>query len=399
MSETTDDRRHLRSLVEAYLQSKGKGPDSASGNYRRNANRVITRFIDHVEGSDLDEPYFETLTPQTLRRWVRTDLLDSNLSARTVETYYNYVSAYLGWCVREGVLHQNPARTHEAEEELPTTEETRVSQQQSWTSAQRQALTTHLDKAVHDALEDAQDGREPGELTSEGPTGMAALKELRDRALGYVLAYSGVRGAEVLADPNDDRRNGAEWQDLDLEQHVLWVLSKKQQRDDRRLTPKPLHPLRQLEAALDPAPNWPLFPTLHWGRLYDGLRTHLHEVEDWTDDRIEAFVDDLDGRADVFRAYREIGARPPALRTDGARDLLRSLTEAADVELHDDHDYLEPHGGRRGAGAVLYQERSAEMAADQLDNSVGVVERFYSELDATEQSEDVGEAFDQHDDL
>ena len=57
-------------------------------------------------------------------------------------------------------------------------------------------------------------------------TGLSAIKELRERALASLLAYSGVRGAEVLRDPNGERRGGIRWRDLDLEAGTLVVLTR-----------------------------------------------------------------------------------------------------------------------------------------------------------------------------
>lgn len=95
--------------------------------------------------------------------------------------------------------------------------------------------------------------------------------------------------------------------------------------------------------------------------------------------------------------YRDHGARPPALRTDGARDLLRSLTDAAGIELDDKHGYLAPHGARRGVGEALVKERGFDEAADQLDNEASTTQRYYAELTARERSEDRGQAFEAHD--
>ena len=57
---------------------------------------------------------------------------------------------------------------------------------------------------------------------------MSAVKELRDRALASLLAYSVVWGAEILRDPNDKRRSGLRWRDVDLEAGMLVALGKKQ---------------------------------------------------------------------------------------------------------------------------------------------------------------------------
>jgi len=56
--------------------------------------------------------------------------------------------------------------------------------------------------------------------------GLDAIQEFRDRALVYVLCYSGVRGGEIVADPKDERRNGLNWGDVSLEDRTMTVLAK-----------------------------------------------------------------------------------------------------------------------------------------------------------------------------
>ncbi|WP_249361463.1 hypothetical protein [Haloterrigena sp. H1] len=54
-------------------------------------------------------------------------------------------------------------------------------------------MLRYADRCAHEAVDEK---------------GSAALEELRDLALVYLLAYSGARGGEILANPRDDRRNG-----------------------------------------------------------------------------------------------------------------------------------------------------------------------------------------------
>lgn len=52
-------------------------------------------------------------------------------------------------------------------------------------------------------------------------------------------------------------------------------------------------------------------------------------------------------------AYDE-DIRPPSITTDGAPSILQRLSEAAGIDIdRPKHDYLAPHGGRRGMGEVL----------------------------------------------
>ena len=76
--------------------------------------------------------------------------------------------------------------------------------------------------------------------------------------------YSGVRGAEVLRDPNDQRRGGIRWCGIDLEAGTLVVLGKNQADEEAPLPPQVRDPLKRLQQALRPvSEEWPVFPTLH----------------------------------------------------------------------------------------------------------------------------------------
>ena len=130
----------------------------------------------------------------------------------TANTYWNYIAALLGWCVYEELVAENPARTRRAEEEL-SDKRPRSDRQQFWSRADREALLKHLNERAHAAVDER---------------GLDAVKELRDRALASLLAYSGVRGGEVLRDPNDQRRSGVRWRDIDLEAGTLVVLGKRE---------------------------------------------------------------------------------------------------------------------------------------------------------------------------
>jgi len=49
------------------------------------------------------------------------ELTSRDLAPGTVQTYYAHVSAYIGWCVREGFLEANYAQRNVAKEPLPKT--------------------------------------------------------------------------------------------------------------------------------------------------------------------------------------------------------------------------------------------------------------------------------------
>lgn len=231
-----------------------------------------------------------------------------------------------------------------------------------------------------------------------------AVTELRDRAFVYVLAYTGVRGGEILRDPNDADREGLRWGDVNLDQQLVWVVPKKRNAsiDDRPLTPKPAPALERLRSALNPADDWPVFPSLAWPALYAGLREGA--PDHLTEKTVEAALDDADGRAELFDLYREWGVTPSAMNTDSGRNTMRLLCDAVnddpefpgELDFDDSkHDYLAPHGARRGVGKVLVKQRGYDRAAEQLDNTPGVVQEHYSHIKAPERSDGVGAAFDE----
>ena len=331
MSEQIED------ALEAFVRSKQKGTDN--GNYQRNARRVITEWIGWL--ADHEEPVetFDQLQVSHMRQYARhlkERVHRGEVAGSTANTYWNYIAAFLGWCVYEELVVENPARTRRAEEELPD-KRPRSDRQQFWSRADRDALLTHLNERVHTAVDEK---------------GLGAIREFRDRALASLLAYSGVRGGEMLRDPSDQRRSGLRWRDVNLEAGTLVVLGKNQADEEAPLPSQIRGPLDRLHQVLRPASDdWPVFPTLHRPILSRTVRTQLAETGYGTDE-IEAAIDDHDW----LPLYREHGVVPPALTTNGGRTVMRQVCDEADIALDGEHDYLTPHGGRRGVGDVLYRE-------------------------------------------
>lgn len=367
--------------LEAFLSSKGKGPNRQSGTYRRNVERDVRRFFDWL-GDQPDTPSaFTDLSPVHLRQYVRS-LVQDDLTASSVRTYYANLSAFLGWCVREGYLTENPAQTTRAKEPLPTTDHAgrqRETGQQTWYPAQRRAICRHADQMAEQALDAVEDDR------------WHAIKTARDRAFVYVLAYTGIRGSELLHNPSDDRRTGVTWSNLALEERRLTVLSKRQELSDRSIPDPVVHPLRTLERVLDPAETWPLFPTLHRPTLYGQLRDEF--AERGLADTIERRL----GTEPTFELFHEASVAPPSITTTSGRRIMRRLTDDAGIEVEDKHGYLAPHGARRGAGRVLAKSKGYAAAARLLDNTERVVRERYSDIEAGEIAQEATDAFERAD--
>lgn len=161
----------------------------------------------------------------------------------------------------------------------------------------------------------------------------------------------------------------------------MTVFAKKQDWFDRSLTKQAVTPMRRYKDLLGPViDEWPVFPTFHLPTLYKTLRTRLHDEHSWSENKIETFVDDLTGQAEIFEAPYEYELAPSSINTDGARRVMRRLCEEADLELEGKHDYLVPYGGRRGAGEVLVRQRGFTAVVCLLDNIEEVVWKSYLTL-------------------
>ncbi|WP_129115463.1 hypothetical protein [Halegenticoccus tardaugens] len=173
---------------------------------------------------------------QRLRR--RVDA--GGIEATTARAYYDWISGFLSWCVRDGRLGRNPAL--------------------------RDCAREAIDESDRDALASA-----------------------RDLAFVSVLAFSGVRGAEILRASGDARkgRRGLRWKRVDLDAGVLTLYGKGKRSDPRNRwekTPLPEQArpaVRRYKRLPDPpSEEWPVFPTGHGPSKYRVARTVLARDRD-----------------------------------------------------------------------------------------------------------------------
>jgi hypothetical protein len=218
--------------------------------------------------------------------------------------------------------------------------------------------------------EDRRDQRDDGEPGQPTPLDRQraryeALKDARDCALVFVLAYTAVRVGELLQDPNDSRRGGVRWEEILLDDGSMDVYRKKQQWDAASPPGPVISPLRSYHKLMDPpTERWPVFPTFDQRALATLVQNELADQVD----RPNA-IDER--RNDLLLALEE-NIRPPPITTDGARSILQRPSEAAEIDIdHTKHDYLAPYGGRRGMGEVLVRTSGYTVAARYLDNSNG----------------------------
>jgi integrase len=400
----------LDDSFERYLQDKGKGRGSDDGNYRRNAARDLKRSAEWAAGdrggdnwtgtvpNDIDcDLTFEDFDERLFREYARHLSGDRGLKQNTVQTYYRYISAWCGWCVNEGYLEAHYAQRASAMAPLPEDDGRKPGDQQAWTSEQRHTLTRHVDERARDAVEAYTTLPEDTDSLGKQRARYEALKAARDRALVFVLAYTAVRVGELLRDPNDPRRRGVRWEDLSLEDGSMDVYRKKQQWDAASLPDPVTSPLRSYRQLMDPpTERWPVFPTFDQRTLAEIVREELAE----RGERPEAITEYREEYARDLLLALDHDVRPPSITTDCARSLLQRLSEAAEIDIdHPKHDYLAPHGGRRGMGEVLVRAFGYTVAARYLDNSEEMVRERYSHIEAGELGDVATEALNDVDSL
>lgn len=362
----------LSTVVQRYLEAKAKGRQT--GNYRTMATSVLSRWVSFQRSQGITT--VDGLNETALRRYaqhLRRHVRDGEFSAATARTYYATVRACLQWAVEDGQVADNPAAANRARSELP--EDTRDPDRQFWDRDDVQQLLSHLTAEIDAQLDEG--GIE------------AAARVIRDRALVSTLAYTGVRGAEVFRDTDDDRngRQGLRWENVNLADGALKVLGKTQTWEWAQLPPQARdHLERHRTVQSPPDDRWPVFPTAHSPSKYRAVREQL-ATRGWMDEDIESLLED----GDIDDILREHEVVPPAITVRGARSLLKRRCDDAGI----DGEYLKPHGARRGLGDRLYRE-SAELAQTALRHtSIRTTHDAYSHIDATETAETVGELLEE----
>jgi integrase len=355
-----------------------------SGNYVQALERVVPDWIEWMDRRGVTT--LEELDSRDLARYAghlarrvnarRANSDTEGITAATAWNYYSLVSAYLQYCQQWEYIAENPADTDRAKDEMPDRPTTDSSQQQFWSEQQRETIVSHVDKRANDAID-------------ADPRSRGALTAARDRALVYVIGFSGVRGAEVLAASRDDRRTGITWADIDTDQEVLTVLGKSQKIEKAPLTDRPVSALTRWETLLDPPDDaWPVYPSFHLASLRDAARSQLKDrgVDNEVIDEITSL-----GTADLVDAFRERELTPPALTTEGGRYTLKKLSQKAAVDCSDDSKaYLTLHGARRGVGEAYYDEAGVSDAQRVLRHEdPSTTSKMYAHKEASELS-DVG---------
>jgi integrase len=363
--------------------STGEGAQR-SGNYVQALERVVPEWIEWMSSrgvitlEELDSRHLARYGGHLARRVNarRANGDAEGITAATAWNYYSLVSAYLHYCQQWEYIAENPADTDRAKDEMPDRPTTDSGQQQFWSQQQRETIVSHVDERAHDAID-------------ADPQTRGALTAARDRALVYVLGFSGVRGAEVLAASRDDRRTGITWADIDTNQEILTVLGKSQKVEKAPLTDRPVGALSRWQTLLDPPDDaWPVFPSFHLASLRETARSQLQDrgADPETIDTVTSL-----STANLVNAFRERELTPPALTTEGGRYTLKKLSQEAAVDCSaDSKDYLTLHGARRGVGEAYYDEAGFSDAQRVLRHEdPSTTSKMYAHKEASELS-DVG---------
>lgn len=398
--ENREDRgphRRLDAPLAGFLDDKAKtidvddaGNRTRSGTYVRDLERVVPEWIEWCDDHGYET--FGDLDGTAIAEWVRDaagpagEVKRGNISSRTAWKYYRLVGAYLSYCSGWGYVAGNPADTEIAKQPMPKRDSGDSSDQQFWSPEQRSVLMEHVEARAYEAIDEYGDS-------------VDAYEAVRDRALCALLGYSGVRGAELLSSPHDNRdgRSGATWDAVDVETRELRVLGKSQDREDVPMTGIPVEPLERWQHLLDPpSDEWPIFPSFHVPTLWRALRKQLSAagiVDDEIDDLLEPYASPVVAFSELpDTAAHNVSLRPPALSTSGGRSIMQRLSEAAGVDVDDDSkDYLTLHGARRGAGEAYRREEDLSTAQKALRHSdPAITEQMYSHVAASEVS-DIGD--------
>jgi integrase len=395
-----NDEIPIEETFEPFLKDKSKGKDGTGGNYRRNVERELDNFKQWAEGSERSysgvvpddedrKPLMKDLTDSEFRKYARHLRSERGLKANTAQTYYQYISSWCGWCEGEEYIQSHFADRARAKEPLPESDR-KPGDQQAWSQTQRNQITQYINKKGYETVDEYRSH----DLDSSERKAIRypAIRDARDRAFVNIIAYTAVRIGELLRDPNDPRRKGLIWDDVNLDEGTILVYRKKQDWDSIALSPAVSQSLERYYNVIEPpSGQWPVFPTFHQPTLSSLVNEELKRRGN-SESEINQAQDSYSH--DLLLALEE-NIIPKSTSTDGGRNILKKLSEEAGVEIDDPkHTYLAPHGGRRGLGEVLVQAKGYTVAARYLDNSEEMVRKRYSHIEPGEMGDIITEAIE-----
>lgn len=358
----------VEDALERYFASLNAG--GTIDTYRWVLEKGEHSFLNYLHNNGIE--YIDKVDVERCRDWgmeLRTRYIEGDLKASTANNYFRYTRSFFSFCVRDQLLERNPAKTDAAEEFLP--EDTGKRDRQFWDDDAREAILSFVTGRVDRSYDDESINTD---------------RAYRDRAIVTLLALAGVRGAEILRDKNDERRNGITWNDVDLEGAEIEVFGKSREYETIGLPTKAQTALeRHYKAADPPTDEWPVFPSGHYNTRRKALIDAYDEetVNQWLEE------EDRPNTVLVGELLREHEVPPPALSKNGGRRVMQRLCDDANLDI--DGDYLKPHGGRRGLGHELYISGQSEFAQQALRHrSIETTHDAYSDI----KNEDVANVID-----
>lgn len=356
-------------LVE-FQRSKSKAGES-SGNHVRNVTRVVEKFAAYADTYH-NVTTVEQIDAELLKDWIQQRIKQriraGSISSKTGRQYINYLSAFLTYCEKWEWIDSNPCKQQRVKDEYPdesTASDTPT--QQTWGERERESLRMYVDRRAHQAIDEK---------------GMDAVEEVRDRAVVYLLMYTGARVGELVADTNDPRRRGIFWDDVNFDGKTIKVLGKSQDWENVQF-PEVAHPALERHRKLQDPPTgqWPVFPT-----------THEPTLREFVSRRTAVSADEIDEPMEVIL---EQELTPPSIPTEAVRRILKRLSAADEVVVEGDHEYLKPHGARRGLGKELFTSADAEIAQKALRHAdPKTTSEMYADVEAGEVADVTDDVFE-----
>jgi len=346
----------IEKAIEQYAKIKAKG---GGGRFARESKRMLEKqYEDHWKDlgievvDDLQVANFRHFAERLYRRaYAKEKNPDTGITGTTAVHYYNLVHGFTVWLEDHSALEKDLAGDSTVLEQLPDKSVGRheTEDEQFWSEETREQIVRWADWRFENAADERW---------------MKPSVASRDRAFVALLAYSGLRGAEALRDPRNDRRAGLRWTDLDLEAETARVLGKSQEYEEVPLLTPAVERLRAHKRRLDPSKDtWPVFQSEHLASLYKTL------------------PDDVDASPDtVHDLIREHDVTPPSISVNAGRRVLKRLCRESGIRQ--DGELLKPHGARRGIGDLIYHEVSPQRAQSLLRHrSIETTHRHYAQDD------------------
>lgn len=353
---TLDDFGDISSIevaMEGFLENISKEGDS--GNYRRSVSGFFNnRWRDWLIRNNLTS--LSQIDKEVMSEYashLAECTEDEQIAASTAQTYFHYISAFLGWCREQDLIVTNPATYSEVQEHLP--EEAAKKEQQFWSDEKLERLLEAVNRSAIVADSDEK------------------LIANRNRALVYLVSFSGALSAELLKSSEDNRRDGLSWGELNFDTYEIEVLGKSQELELVPIPRPAREPLETLYELQSPeSPDWKVFFTGHspsqTNTLKEGLMNQGYQEEE---------INTILSEGEPWELFHEYDISPPPLTVDGGRNLLKRICKDNDIEI--DGDYLKPFGARRHLGQQLFDE-SVSTAQKRLRNqTIGSIHERYSE--------------------